>query len=221
MRYRRRKVYRRKPVRRVRRSRRVVRRRRRPSSNLFCKLTKISIYSTDNSKNEYLQLGFKPDDFPEYVSLAKNFQYVKFLKMRVTILPLQNVANSSTSIMTSYVMTPWHMDNALPTDFNAYLSLDRAKVYRGTQVGYQTYVPSTFLYSSSTANQASGPNVIDWRPTIRTVKAEASGSNFYLPYIYGGVAAFQGSPDIINKSAAYNVKYDVYCKFISQTTMNV
>lgn len=224
-RFRRRKVYRRKPVRRARRYARRRFKRGHRSGSLYCKLTKIEIYNCDNTKNEFLQLGFQPDNFGEYDSLARNFEFCKFLKVRVTILPLQNVSNASTSIMPCYVMTPWHYSVAIPTDFNKMLSMDKAKVARGTRVMSQTYVPSLQICNEVSVSpippDGSAYNSVIWRPQIRTTRSGSDPNKRNLPYIHTGLAAFQGSAAITNKSSAYNIKWDVWVKFSGQSTIQI
>lgn len=185
----------------------------------MCKFTKVSLFTVDNTKNEILDLGFLPTDFTEFSSLAKNFEFVKYLKVKVTVMPLQNVSNSSTSIMPAYAMTPWHYNIALPKDFNAYLSMDKAKIRRGTQIGYQSYVPSIMLSSGINPNdpKAAYLSTVRWRPEIRTTTE--TGEAF--PFIRTGIAAFQGSSDILNKTSAYNIKWDVFVKFSGQSIMHV
>ncbi|UPW41428.1 capsid protein [Dipodfec virus UA04Rod_5913] len=218
----RRRLRRRKPVRRVGRRARPRRwQRRRKTGTLYCKLTKITIYSIDNTKNDFLDLAVNPEDFTEYTSLAKNFEFCKFLKVKVTILPLQNVSNSSSSIMPCYAMTPWHYNIPIPNGFDKFLSMDKAKCFRGTQVGRQTYVPSVMVQTGQMPNTVPNPltapylTTVHWRPEIRTVQSTGEKT----PTIRTGAVCFQGSSEIVNKTSAYNIKWDVWVKFSGQTTM--
>lgn len=224
MAFRRRRLSRRKPVRRVRR--RYIRRRRvhrRRSGNLFCKLTKVSSYKVDPKVNSIWDGSFKMSDFPEHVALGKNFESVKVMRIRVTVLPMQNVSNNSTSIVLGYVMCPWHYPVDLPKAFNDYLSSDKAKLYRQTAVGYQTYVPSmttmTFFQAGGGTSFNNSFDKLNWRPTLRTVSS--ASSNIGEPRVYGGVIAFQGDDSVGATGGHFNIKMDVWVKYNNQTRMNI
>lgn len=208
---------RRKPVRRVRRLfRRRVRRKAR-SGNLhvkFCKST--TIHPAANTVNVWAS-NFILNDFPEYVALAKNFESTTVKRIAVRIVPMQNVSNNSTSRIPAYCMLPWHYPGPAPKDFNTYLSSDRVKIFRGTQTGRQTYVPSTIEMTQNldptTGAPVPIPGDIKWRPTIRWNKDAR---------IYGGLIAFQGDPTLTAKDQGhYNIFITVYCKMNNQTTINV
>nr|ATQ39403.1 capsid protein [Cyclovirus sp.] len=222
MAYRRRRLTRRKPV--FRRRRRFLRRRRRRprSGNLFCKLTKVSSYTVDSSTNNIWDGSFKLSDFPEHVALEKNFESVKLYKVRVTVLPMQNVSNNTTSVVTGYVMCPWHYPIDLPKQFNDYLSSDKAKLYRQTQVGRQTYVPNIMLCndisSASAPPQRATVDTMMWRPTLRTTHF---GDSNTVPRIYAGIIAFQGDPSVGATKSHFNVKMDVWVQYKNQTRMNI
>ena len=222
MAYRRRRTFRRKPVRRVRRRRYHRRRYRRRTGNLLVKLSKVASYTVDQTKNNVWDASFRMSDFPEHESLARNFESLKLLKVRVTVIPLQNVANNSTSVMHQYVMCPWHYPIAAPATFNAYLSSDKAKLFRGTQIGSQSYVPSMMLVNQLNSKQQPNVQVQDtivWRPTIRTITTSEPAN--ISPLIWTGIIAWQGDPSTGAQKAHFNIKMDVWVKYNNQTNMLV
>ena len=208
----------RRPVRRVRaRRRRLFRRRRRfpiRSSDLLCKLTKISTVSVDVTKVNVYSLSFLPTDFPEFNNLRNSFEMVKFLKVKVRVLPLQNVSNNTSSAMPAYCMVPWHRGVAAATDFNTYLSIDKCKIFRGTQIGRQSYVPCDLLANSTDKATAVQTDTINWRPTLFVTKSQ---ENF--PRIYTGLIAFQGDGALTSGAAKYNVIMDVWVVFKKQNIL--
>lgn len=211
--------YRRKPVRRVRRKlfRRRVRRIR--SSNLSCKLTRVDSVDVDTSGNHTYYLHFTPGLFPEYTSLSPNFEFCKFNKVVVTVLPMQNVSNNSTSQAPAYVMIPWKEQTVLDAKgFNSLCSIDKAKLYRGTQVGRQSYVPACHVgVSTSSAAAPLQSDKIEYRPKIKFLGAAGPNENIN---IYVGIIMFQGFADLSTKMH-FNVKMDVYCTFYNQNTINI
>lgn len=218
MAYRRRRVSRRKPVRRYQRRLRRRFRRRRRSGNLLAKLTKVSQLTVKNNITSIWNCSFYPEDFKEYTQLAKNFESVKFLRVRVTVLPLQNVANSTTSVAPAYAMTPWHYAIDLPKEFSSYLSMDKAKIFRQTHIGSQAYVPNIMSVTqvrTAGSGATSNSDQIVWRPEIR---ANVYAATEKLPNIKCGAIAFQGATELTG-STLFNIKTDVYCVFKSQNQM--
>lgn len=226
MAFRRRRVYRRKPVRRLARRRRFQRRRRyhRSSGNLFCKLTKISSYTVDPKLNNIWDGSFKMEDFPEFKKIYTNFESVKLYKVRVTVLPMQNVSNNSSSTVTSYCMVPWHYPIDLPKAYNNYLSSDKARVFRQTAVGTQSYVPNVLTCTSYRDMGAAAPftsfdNIV-WRPNLRADSSTTDQAT--LPRVFAGIIAFQGDETVAGEAKPkFNIKMDVWVKFKNQTMMNV
>lgn len=159
-------------------------------------------------------------DFPEHVSLQKNFETVKVKRVKVTVIPMQNISNNSTSVMLPYVMSPWHYPIAAPQTFNAYLSSDKAKVFRGTQIGSQTYVPSMMVINKINSTVAGA--VLDqliWRPELRTVTTSDPPGK--APLIWSGIIAWQGDPEVGAGKAHFDIKMDVWVTYKNQTNMNV
>ncbi|ADD62460.1 capsid protein [Cyclovirus PK6197] len=206
----------RRPLRRFRRRRRKFFRRksRVGKSDLLVKLTKIDTVNVDISKINVWSLSYLPTDFSEYNELKKNFEYCVFLKERVTIYPMQNIANNSTSQVPAYLMAPWHRGGPASATFNTYLTIDRAKIFRGTQVGSQTYVPSVLIEGlSDSGGGTSSPDMIQFRPKIYI-----SNSQTRAIRIYNGIIAFQGNGEMTG-TARYNVKHDVWVVFKKQNTL--
>lgn len=214
-RFKRRVAYRRrKPVRA--RRRRAVRRYRKPRAkpgSMYCKLTRIASFSVQNDANEVYYVRCKLEDFPEWKNMAAVFERTKVLKMVGRVMPLQNVANNSTSTVPAYVMFPWHKgDFAKANDFNSMLSIDKHKLRRQTQMCSQTYVPSTLLdgYVSGTTGSYS---TVCWRPTINNTQ----GGGTQL--IYGGCVGFQGDSSMEGRQTHFNIIIDLYVKMIEQENL--
>ncbi|WBG01479.1 coat protein [army ant associated cyclovirus 5 170_4] len=219
-RFRRRVAYR-KPVRRVRRRylRRAFRRRRIGRSrtgSMYCKFTKVASVTVENNVNSFWGASFLPTDFPEYNNIAKNFELCKFLRIRVRVIPLQNVANNSTSALPCYAMLPWHVPITYPKEFNFYLSVDKHKIRRQCEKGTQSYIPNLFVETpSGTPAQTSAPDQIVWKPEIRYHQ----NTSREPPRIYGGVIVFQGEQEFEGRKASFNIVTDVWVKFKNQSMM--
>nr|ADY17983.1 capsid protein [Dragonfly associated cyclovirus 1] len=211
----------RRPVRRARRSRvrklRFRRRRRyhrRITGNFSMKITKMESYSPDISKVVELPVTFTGKDFPEFQTIAPCFEAYRVHKITCTVYPQQNVATrDQTTIMPAYCMFPWPGPvPAAQGKFNNFLSVDKCKVFRGTQVGYQTYVPNT-LSTVYDIDGASSTTRTSWRPRI-----EVTSDDAYKVVHYGGCVGMQGIGDGLPKGATahYNLKYDIYLTFYNQ-----
>lgn len=223
MAYRRRRTYRRKPVRRFRRRRFHRRRYRRSSGSLSCKLTKVSSFTVDQAKTNVWDGSFKMSDWPEHQSLKKNFELVKVKRVRITVVPMQNVSNNTTSICHSYCLTPWHYAITAPANFNNYMSSDKAKMFRGTQVGSQTYVPcitvQNKLQITGSEISSSAYDTTIWRPTLRTVSMASSSAT--EPLIWSGIIAWQGDPSTGAGKSHFNIRMDLWVTYKNQTNMHV
>lgn len=219
-------------LRRVRRAYRRLRRRapkfrrrfRRRRAALACKLTRVDTVDVLTTDNHSYWLHFTPKLFPEYQSLAPNFEYCKFTKVVVRVMPLQNVSllktNEAAAVtvnqVPAYVMVPWKDQPTLTAKgFNAICSVDKAKMYKGTQNGRQTYVPAVSVPTHGDGASGSPIQKLEYRPTIRTLTPSQ-----VQPTIYVGLIMFQGFADL-NTTTHYNVKMDVYCKFYNQSVINV
>lgn len=218
--------------RRVRRAYRRLRKRapkfrrrfRRRRGTLACKLTRMDTVDVVTTDNHSYWLHFNPNIFPEYQALAPNFEYCKFTKVVVRVMPLQNVTllkTNDTAAVTvnqcpAYVMVPWKDQPTLTAKgFNAICSVDKAKVYKGTQNGRQTYVPAVSATTRGSNITADVHEKIEYRPIIRHLSPSQNS-----PMIFVGLIMFQGFADL-NTTTHYNVKMDVYCKFYNQSTINV
>lgn len=213
---RRRVVRRRKPVRRLRRRRRRFFKRAGRGS-FRVKLTRFVSITQDISKTTQFSFEITPSDFTEFATLADAFEAVRFTRAKVTVLPQQNVANNSTSLIPAYCMFPWHKELPTVATFNGFLSIDRAKCFRGTQVGIQHYVPSTL--DSIQTKGAAGYEVqsvqTKYKPTIQ-ISGGASTVVLYTGAL--GMQALSDAPE--NAQAHYNIKIDMWCTFINQTSFN-
>lgn len=211
-------------VRRPLRKRRIFRRRykrvsrRFNSGSMWCKFTKVATVEVPNDTTSVWEGSFVPDDFPEYTQLAPNFEAIQFYKQRIRVMPLQNVSNNSTSQLPAYTMLPWHKPGPLQKNFNTYLSVDKAKMFKQTQSGRQTYVCAVLQTSLSKVDSggnetASNFVTLKWRPRIE--RGWAAQSKF--PRIYTGIIAFQGEQTMTGRKSAFNIVMDVWVKCINQS----
>lgn len=212
----------RRPVRRLRRGyRRSFRRRIRrvAKRNLRFKFTKVDSLDVTLNDNHSYWINFTPDSLPEYVQLAPNFECCKFTKVVVRVMPMQNVSNNTTSQMPAYCMVPWKdKPSLLSKGFSSIMSVDKARMYRGTACGRQTYIPAchSYTYQDTTATEKSSPDRIVYRPVIRFTRANNDID------LYCGLIMFQGFADMAQDyKAHYNIKIDVYGVFYNQSTINI
>lgn len=200
------------PQRRRRRIFRRKRSRRVASGNLWVKLTKVTTIAVPTTQTSVWSAQVKPTDFPEFVNLAPNFEAFKFTKMRLRVMPMQNVSNNSSSLVPGYCILPWHQENPETKHFNDYMSIDKAKYYRQTQAGHMTFVINTL-----TAVRHAGVTALvqtKWKPRIE-LNSEAYAIDFY-----SGLIAFQGNAEIKPESKSYfNIITDVWCLLINQKTL--
>lgn len=190
-------------VRRFRRRRFTGRRRRRyavRSGDLRVRMLKRDTVIAQNKTINVKSLSFTLDDFAEYRNLYLNFEYVKVMKVIVTVRPQMNVSNNSTSKQSTYCMLPYHRAGPAAASYEAYLSSDKCKVYRSTAVGRQTYVPNVHVANSTDTPNASTDTLI-WRPNIYTTKDQAAH-----PRIYCGLVAI----DTINSADEGVSGYEIF-----------
>jgi len=185
-RYRRRRPYRRRLVRRrpVALRRKFIRRRRQTSFPV--KLTR-SVHVTTNGSADYnLSFMVSLNDFAEHINLGGNFERVKVLRQTVCVYPHQNVANNTTSRIGSYALIPYHKPLPSPgPNFPTALSIDKAKIFRGTQKGRMSFVPAARIGVEQAGEAGVGYTRTDWRPTLEL------GRDANLPYLYTGFFAHE------------------------------
>lgn len=220
----RRRRYRRKPVfrRRNRFRRRVARRRRSVRRGFRVKLTETQLVSGSVTKNELKELHVDLTNFSEFKRLGSNFEYCVPRVVVQTIYPQQNVSNTSTSAVPPYVIFPYHKN--IPTSgvgFSDYLSIDKAKLYRGTAVGRMSFVPSIGLLNNFEIN---GPVTNKYfrtdmfRPKLRCQEVDIGSSR--LPRLYCGGVCFSGNAELTEGSKSYfMIKTDVYLTFYNQNVL--
>lgn len=203
----------RRPVRKFRRRRVTLRRWRRykqRSGDLHVKLIKRDNIDVKRSDLFARSLSFIMADFQEYAKLAPNFEYCKLKKVRVTIRPSMNVSNNSTSEQATYCMLPYHRPANNATSYEAYLSSDKAKIFRNTQIGRQTYVPNVHVANATSTPNATTDTLI-WRPSIYTIKAQTSS-----PRIYTGIVAFDIVKTGDNETNGYDIFTELWVTFKNQ-----
>nr|AWR89309.1 coat protein [Dragonfly associated cyclovirus] len=212
------KTYKRKRVVRRRFSRFAHRRKTRRSryrkrnGNLYCKLTLVETKVHKSNNNEVQELHIIPSLFREYNNLGPSFESCTFFKARMTIIPVANVSNNSTSRLPTYTMFPWKKAVPIRTLYQDYLSIDRAKQFRGTQVGTMSFIPCVNL-TASTAGDGILP-VRQWRPTLQW-----NSSSEKQPNLYCGGACFQGLGEGDTSSCEYIIRTDVWVRFNRQSLM--
>jgi len=217
MRFRRRTGFRRRP-RRFRRRRIAFRRRRRTavrSGDLRVKLLKRDVLTAQNKSINVKSLSFIINDFQEYKDLSPNFEYVKIMKVKVKVVPNMNVSNNTTSRQSTYCLLPFHRAGPASASYGAYLSSDKAKVFRNTSIGRQTYVPNVHVANSTDTANASTDTII-WRPSIYTSKTQQA-----FPRIYCGVLAIDTvNADDATGTSGYDVFTEVHVIFKNQQILS-
>ncbi|AGJ74755.1 capsid protein [Dragonfly associated cyclovirus 6] len=207
------------PLRRTRayrvRRRRVLRRPRAGRGNYRFKFTVLSSITQGLDKTGIYNVSFKPKDFNEFVNLAANFEAYRFTRQRVRVLPQQNVSNNSSSLIGDYVIFPWHRPSPSNYTFNDFLSVDKAKVFRGTGCGSMTFVPAVLV--STAATGVGGANYVKttYKSRIEIITKDSIDVDHYT-----GVIGFQALSDAPEGSKAhYNVVTDVWCTMYNQKTI--
>ena len=134
----------------------------------------------------------------------------------VTLLKTNEAAAVTVNQCPAYVMVPWKDQPTLTAKgFNSICSIDKAKIYKGTQNGRQSYVPAVSVTTRGSNITADVHEKIEYRPIVRRLSPSQNS-----PMIFVGLIMFQGFADL-NTTTHYNVKMDVYCKFYNQSTINV
>ncbi|UNY50595.1 capsid protein [Chifec virus UA13_1817] len=203
----------RKPVRRVRR-RRIFRRRRfgRRGAQLVCKFTRCVKTNVIQKNDSYESFAFSPTGFQEFVDLAKNFNYYQFTRCRIRVIPHQNVANNSTSEVGLYALIPWHRDVPTAGTFSAMCSIDKAKIFRQTQIGSMTFVCNTLTKNDVPSTAGSG-ETINWMPKTQVPYGAA-----VAPLHYCGMIAYEGLQTALDPDAhtKFTIVQDVWVRFYQQ-----
>lgn len=209
--------FKRRPVSRRRRFfRRRYKRGFRTSGNILIKCTKISEVNVPSNATSTWSCAFNPSDFPEIVGLYKNFEYAQFLRQRVRVMPLQNVANNSTSQVPGYCIFPWHHNNQPPTSkpFSSFLTIDKAKYRPQTRGVMMNFVPNIDLATEFEGPATLRNDSLQWKPNVAL--NSASGLNIR---IFGGCIAFQGDSTAEGRTASFNIIQDVWVKFKNQSSL--
>ncbi|ARO38303.1 capsid [Circovirus sp.] len=200
----------------------AYRRRRRPlkrltkagRGNFRFKFTRVVSITQNLALSQIHDLSFEPSDFEEFFNLAANFEAYKFTRLRVRVLPQQNVSNNSSSLIGDYCLIPWHRGVPTKSKFDDYVSVDKAKIFRGTKCGSMSFVPSTLNDVQYSTNKTIQSNVV-YRPRIEITTADSMEITHYT-----GLMAMQALTDAPTDSKAhYNIVYDAWCTFINQTTL--
>lgn len=201
--------YRRKPVIRRRRRRGIRRAHRRRVPKLSVKLTRTIQLDADGKAENNLSLHCNLNEFAEHINLGANFERVKVWKVKARVYPQQNVANNSTSRVGNYCIVPYH--NVMPTtpiNFPTALSIDKAKVFRGTQCGRMSFVPVSRLNVDHSTSADATYTVAQWRPTFEISKTAST------QWLYNGFLV----PEKINQDTAshFTIVLDVFVTYYNQ-----
>lgn len=215
--------------RRVVRRRRVWQRRRQRkgvgTGNIRFKFTRaFRINVPVNSDGNYYALGFYPKDFAEFANLAPNFEAYRFTKMRIRISPLFNVGScDTTQTVADYCIVPWHRELDPKTgqkfSYNEFLSVDRAKVYRGYQKGKMTFNINTLTttnYVNQSGSDVAVNEVVNWQPRIEL------NDNTYSVRHYAGAVFWDRTsiPSTATRAEAqYTIYMDVWGMLYNQKTL--
>lgn len=198
--FRRRKVFKRRSMRR---------RRRQPV--LYVKITRSIHVNVEPQQEKNVSMQISLNDFAEHVNLAANFERVKVLRQVVRVFPQQNVSNSSTSRIGSYCLFPYHKPApSTEINFPTALSIDKAKVFRGTSVGRMSFVPASRL--AVDANLPAGTtnySKTEWKPEFEI----GSGATTSILYTGMFVAENINTPNV---DAYYTIIQDLYVRYKNQ-----
>ncbi|AGJ74759.1 capsid protein [Dragonfly associated cyclovirus 8] len=179
---------------------------------LYVKLTRtVQVVSVIN-KGGLNSLNQVLNDFAEFQNLAPSFERVKVYRLNVRVFPHQNVSNNSTSKVPGYAIVPYHRPPPAATpSFSACLSIDRAKVYRGTAFGRMSLIPASRLDVEANTGEKYSPDRIDWKPEFEISSAAAT------QYLYTGFVIFETEPTAPDsETATYTIVYDLYVRFKNQ-----
>lgn len=218
MRYRRR-VVRRTAPRRIWRRRRFVRRRKifrraRPGRGCFrFKFTRVTTVKHTLQNAHIWSSQFSPQDIPEFVELAPNFESYRFRKVAVRVVPSQNVMNNTTSRMSIYCMFPWKRPiPASSNSFTSFLSVDRAKVFRDTQLGRGIYNVCALQGLKYDGPSPGLSEKVAWSPRIEIKNGQAATLNHYAACV-----AWKEVADApADATAYYDIVIDYYCDMYNQ-----
>lgn len=182
--------------------------------NFRFKFTKVISITQDLAQTQIHDLSFEPSDFAEFFNLAANFEAYKFTRLRVRVLPQQSISNNSTSLVGDYCLIPWHRGVPSNFKFDDFVSVDKAKIFRGTRCGSMSFVPSTLNDVQYDATKTVQSNVV-YRPRIEITTANSLEITHYTGLM--GMQALTDAPQ--GAKAHYNIVYDVWCTLINQQTL--
>ncbi|ADD62474.1 capsid protein [Human associated cyclovirus 7] len=220
-------VRRRKPVYRRRRYRRRYRRKRGTTKGFKVKLTETQLVQANVTKNELKELHIDLANFTEFNRLQDSFEYFVPRLVVHTIIPQQNVSNTSTSAVPPYCMFPYHKNiPSTGVGWTDYLSVDKAKLYRGTQVGRMAFVPSIGMLNNVEINCVGSDCKLNkfyrqdiFRPKLRCPDSNAPEAS-QLPRLFCGGVCFAGNSFLKESDKSYfMIKTDVYLTLYNQNTL--
>lgn len=210
------------------------------TGNMRFKFTQVLKFEFNRNTQNVLQLSVIGNDIPEFANLAPNFEAYRFTTLRVRIKPRLNIASTGFGViryeeaggitttafdnqLPPYVMLPWHQEppSDVNNDINKYLSIDKAKYYKGTQSGQQVYKLSTLVATTASgASEAVVNTEVNWRPRI---EINRSIDSIKVKH-YGGIVVWdkmlvEDPKGERPPNAAYDVIFDVWGTFYNQKTL--
>lgn len=201
------------------RRRRFVRRKKifrryRPGRGVYrFKFTRVTTVKHTLATAHIWSSAFAPQDIPEFVELAPNFEKYRFRKCAIRVMPSQNVMNNTTSRMSVYCMFPWK--RPLPStsnSFTSFLSMDKAKVFRDTQVGRGIYNVNALQGLKYDGSGSALSEKVTWAPLIEIKNGQAATLNHYAACVAWKEVA--DAPQ--DATAYYDIVIDYYVDLINQ-----
>lgn len=151
--------------------------------------------------------------FPELGNIYANFEAYRFISVRLTVIPLQNVSNNSTSECPCYCTFPWHSATPNVVSMGDALSVDKAKIYRGTSRSSRRYVPNT-LEGVLQGDTGSVTAKTSWRPRI-----EVHQTNSQNVTHYGCCMAVDSLTEESSQPFRYTIIKECTVKFYNQKSI--
>lgn len=201
--------------------RRYVRRfrsRKSRTGDMVLKCVRVQNVEHTVNANQHLDLHVDPQTYPEFRELNPYFEAYRILKYTITVIPTANVSNNSTSESMMYALIPWKKEittGSVSYGFDEWLSVDRAKAYRGTTKARRSFVPGVrFAGRQTDPAKLNSFGPVTWRPRI-----EIDGETTRIKH-YTGVIAFHKKDDAnATGKHTYQLIHQVTIKLYNQNSL--
>lgn len=201
--------------------RRYVRRfgkRKSRSGDMVLKCVRVENIEHTTNQNQFLPLHVDPQSFGEFRVLNPYFEAYRIMKYTITVIPTANISNNSTSESMMYALVPWKKeiaDSAVSYTFNDWLSVDRAKAYRGTTKARRSFVPGVrFAGRQNDPTKLNSFGPVTWRPRIE-IDEETTRIKHYT-----GIIAFHKKDDAnATGKHVYQLIHQVTMKLYNQNSL--